>query len=264
MMYVIKANGEKEQFDKEKIKATCTRIGLENKDCLNIADNVEKNIKNGISTHDVYKITLEEIKKIDDAHAAVFGLRDSIAEIDSVSFEIYVKKVLEANGYECKWNTLIKGKCVEHQIDIIANKEKLYMVECKWHFNPHRLCGLGIPLQINSRLEDVVDGFSSKINDYDFDFAWIITNTKFSEHSRMYSSCKKIRLTGWRSGDLSLEKLAQSAKVYPVSMIYKDKKVLNEFLSKGIVTIQDLLATKVSDEIKKKSMQLISYPPLKS
>ncbi len=240
-MFVIKADGTKERFQKSKIADTCIRAGVSRSNAEKIAEKVARTIKNGTHTKEIYRIILSELGRIEKKHTMIFRLREAIAEIPSQMFEAYAKKVLQAHGYACRGSTLIKGKCVEHEVDIIAKKDKLFLVECKHHINPHRFCGLGIALQVQARLEDTVDGFKAGINKYNFDSAWIFNNTKFSDHAKMYAAAKGIRMTGWRSGDYSLDSLVHAKRVFPITMVVTQPSVRQSLLDSGILTIQDIV-----------------------
>jgi hypothetical protein len=243
-MRVVKADGSKEDFDKEKIVKTCLRAGAPEKAARQIADNIVSRLYEGIGTHEIYKMIIEGLDKLEDKSSMLFRLRESVALLDSRVFELYVKKVLEADGFVCQWDQKIHGLFVEHQIDIVARAPMergggLMLVECKRHVNPHRYTGLNITLQLQARLEDVEDGFARKKNSFNFDAAWLVTNGKFSEHAKMYAKGKNIRLTGWRhEGDYALERLIHSKNMFPITML-KGTGEIKSLLAKGIITIQD-------------------------
>ena len=241
---VKKADGKKEAFDPKKIINTCMRAGLSKKAAENVVRKVVPKFYEGIRTRDIYAMVLKELERTEDRSSIVFRLREAVSEMPSDKFELYVKKILEASGYKCQWNVVIKGKYVEHQIDIIAEKAgRKYLVECKHHINPHRFCGLGIMLQVQARLEDVRDGFLEKKNSIDFRKAWIITNTKFSEHAKAYANGKAIMLSGWKyKPRMSLESMIQEKRLYPVSIITIDKAMKKKLLDQSILTVQDALA----------------------
>lgn len=241
-MYVLKADGRKEDFSQEKIVATCVRSGVALDIARSIAKKIESSVQNGMTTHRIYTMILDELDKDDNS---MFMLRESIANLDPVSFELFVKKVLEAHGYKCLWNKLIKGANVEHQVDVIATKEKSYLVECKRHFNPHRFTGLNICLQVEARLNDIILGSKNGKNNYRFDAAWVVTNTKFSGHAKMYAKGVGIRLTGWRyENEFALEKMVEAKKVLPVTVLKTDVSVQRGLLNKKIITLQDLIREK--------------------
>jgi predicted RecB family endonuclease len=46
-------------------------------------------------------------------------------------FEQFFSEILKNYGYKTKINVFLKGKIITHEIDIIAEKNKKYMIECK-------------------------------------------------------------------------------------------------------------------------------------
>ena len=244
---VIKADGSKEKFDKNKLIETALRAGSTKDLSISIANIVEKSFPDNSSTHDIYRFVLDELEKKSEKLASLFGLREAIAELDSVSFEKYTAKILEANGYECTWNRIIDGRNIDHQIDVIAkNKEteEVFYVECKRHFNPHRFCGLEIPLEVYARFEDLKEGFIDGKNKYNFAAAWIFTNTKFSEHAKKYANSKGVMMTGWSSEKNPIQELIEKNKTYPVTILRVDIASKTKMLNTEIITLQDVLKTK--------------------
>ncbi|MFH0836742.1 MAG: restriction endonuclease [Candidatus Aenigmatarchaeota archaeon] len=189
---VIKADGSIERYDSSKLMRTMMRAGVDRKTAAAIAKIVEKRFPNNSTTHDIYQFAMDMIDEKSSEIASVFGLREAVADLDSVSFEKYSMKVLEADGYRCKWNTIVDGRCIDHQIDIIAEKDGEYFyVECKRHYNPHRFCGLEVPLEVWARLIDLQEGGVDDKNKYNFSNAWLFTNSKFSMHALKYGGAKK-------------------------------------------------------------------------
>ncbi len=249
-MYVIKANGERQRFDKNKIVKTCIRAELSVDDAKKIANIVEKKVKEGTTTRKIYDMILQEMEKFNQKAPFLYRLRESVARLDPEIFEIYVEKLLEEHGYKCEWNKIIKGEVVEHQVDIIAKNKMNYLVECKKHFNPHRDCGLGETMEVWARLDDINRG-----SKYKFGKAWIITNTKFSEHAKRYANGKGMRLTGWKyRGSDSLEKMVQTKKFYPVTILRTDKRTIGVLANNGFVSIKQV----VYDEKRFRKLRIIN------
>ena len=241
IIFVTKADGTQERFEKKKIIRTCLRSGTNKETAEYIAEEIRKKVRNGTTTHDIYRMILSFLAKTEKISSFLFRLREALAGLDSVSFELYVKKLLESYGYKCKWNCIIKGKSVEHQVDIIAEKDYLFLIECKHHFNQHRFCGLGNVLQLQARMEDINDGYEIRKNKYNFNYSWIVTNTKFSEHAKKYARAKDIRLTGWGSREFEIQKLAQRNKVFPITLLKANRNLIKNLLRAEIITLQDLL-----------------------
>ena len=251
-MYVVKADGTKEEFQPRKIIRTCMRSGVSRGVAEEIATIIRKSIREGETTHKIYRMIISELAKRENKTSFVFTLRESIARMDSLSFELYVKRILEAYGYRCAWNKIIKGMCVEHQVDMVAEKDKLFLVECKHHMNHHRFCGLGNILGIQARLEDIADGFKHRKNKYNFDMAWVATNTKFSDHAKRYAKGKGIRLTGWHSKEFSLENMVEEKRIFPITALRDNIYLQKKLLEQGIITLQDLLTKEIKEISKKK------------
>ena len=245
-MYVIKRDGRLEKFDMMKIIHTCSRSGVPEDVARNIAKEVQNEIYNRIPSEEVYKIVLEKLKKFQRSNAYLYKLRDAVSYIEPTAFEKFTKRILDSMGYKSIWNMIIQGKCIDHQVDVVAEKEsKKYLVECKRHTNPHRFCGLGVGLQVQARLEDILDGYKRGMNKYNFYRAWIFTNTKFSEHIIKYASAKNILLTGWRypQGN-GLENLIQKSHLLPITLLPISKSLKITLQINNIITLKDFISSK--------------------
>lgn len=247
-MYLFKADGSQVSFDRERVIRTCMRVGVSRQDAEKIAVKVRQETRNGDTTRQVYKRILRHLKQLHPVHQAKYKLREAISLIEPHLFEVYAMRVLEAQGYACKWNVLVKGSSVEHQVDLIAQKDGIqFLVECKHHRNFHRDCGLGKVLQVQARLEDIQDGFSARKNKYDFSAAWMITNTKFSAHAIQYATAKKIKLTGWDyQKKQSLREFVTDVSLHPITVVQtnQNKSQLFRLMEAGILTVADFLKNK--------------------
>lgn len=242
-MLVTKFDGRKEEFQREKIINTCIRAGALQEVAIKIADEIESKAYDGITTKEIYELIKRLLEKHEATSAKIYALRESIANLDPFIFEIFIKRVLESYEYVCEYNKLIQGLAVEHQIDIVARSKtnELILVECKRYRNPHRFCGLDTCLQVYARLQDILDGFNKNKNIYNFKRAWIMTNTKFSEHAKQYAKEKEIILTGWKYPENEgLEILIQKKAIYPVNILKTKKKIIEKIIQSGIVIIREL------------------------
>ena len=224
-MFLTKFDGRKEKFDPEKIVQACTLVGCSPDTAQQISETITR--RSPQSSSDIHSMILETV----DAKAArLLMQRDAIARLDAPSFEMYVRRVLEGAGYKCKWNVMIQGKCVEHQIDVLAQKgDKTYVVECKHHRNQHRYMGLDTALEMQARIED--------LGDYS---AWIVTNTKFSDHAKQYARKKGILLSGWKHDqDISLEKLI-THRTLPVTVLKVSEALHRAMIKNNIITLGDV------------------------
>ncbi|MDP3955286.1 MAG: restriction endonuclease [bacterium] len=213
---VTKYDGTKQTYDQEKVVNSLIRSGVVKEEVARILAEIETQLYDGIPTSKLYEIVNSSLDKSDFIRGPhLYRLREILAEMDSIDFEKFVQKILETEGYTCRWNTIIKGLCIEHQVDLIAQKEgKTYFVEVKHHTNFHRNCGLGMVVELWGRLDDLQNGFKKGLDKYDFAKTWLFSNTKFSEHAKKYAKAKDLILTGWRFSTLGsgLEKMVEKLR----------------------------------------------------
>jgi hypothetical protein len=197
---VIKWDGRKEPYDQNKVITSLVRAGVSQSDLDRLLTEIEGQLTNPITTKCLFEIidtglTLYKLEKPRE----LYHLRDKLAAMNPFDFEKYVQQLLQDEGYRCEWNVVVPGFWVEHQIDVIAYKNNnTIMVEVKHHDNPHRLTGLGDACELWARLEDLQHGYQASKNPYNFTQAWLVVNTKFSDHAIRYAKGKGLWLTGWR------------------------------------------------------------------
>jgi len=268
MVYVIKANGEKAPFEKERIVKTCKRSGVPNDIARSIADEVASKVYEGMQTSEILDMVLERLKKYEAHHYHKYQLKEAIAALEPNfnEFEKYTEHLLRALGYKTKWNLIIKGECVEHQIDVLAEKDGVaYMVECKHHINPHRWCGLGTMLQTWAAFDDIYQGK----NERNLQAVWLVTNTKFSAHAVRYGTAKKMIMTGWNyPAKQSLRDMIEKGSLYPITVLHTEKEGREEFSNAGILLLQELVDNSISDlhrrtGISEKELELLTEKAVK-
>ncbi len=240
-MFVTKADGSLENFDGKKIIGTCTRAGLDESQSAEVLNSVTKQAYDKIPTNALLKIILKEIRKFDRAVSMKYNLRAALSALspEGIFFEKYVKKLLESRGYSVEWNRIARGRCAAHQIDLIATngKDKI-MVECKHHMNYHTFTGLGDALETWAKFED-----TAKNND--FTGAWLVCNTKASEHAVSYASCKGVKLMCWNYslGVPNLNAVIEEAGLYPITILASvPKRLLQRSFESDILTVKDIVA----------------------
>ena len=75
-------------------------------------------------------------------------------------FERFIQILLAEHGYKVTPNQIIKGKCVEHEVDAIASKNgKTYIVEIKHHYKYHTPTSLDVSRISRAVFEDVTEGY---------------------------------------------------------------------------------------------------------
>lgn len=250
-MYVIKTTGEREKFDRKKIKRTCKRAGASERLANKIAKQVEKRIHPGITTRDVLKITLDLLKNERPFVAARYDLKGSIFRLGPAGFifEHLVGEILENYGYKTKLDTIVNGECASHELDVIAKKgKKTYLIECKYHNIPGIYTGLRETLYTYARFMDLKEGYQKK-KGQKFDVPWLICNTRFSNDAIKYAKCRGLMLTGWYyPPNKGLEKLIGDKKLFPITMLRTlDRDSRNQMAASNLMLIKDILETDIKE-----------------
>ncbi|MDO8551342.1 MAG: restriction endonuclease [bacterium] len=241
-IFVTKYDGSREHYDQGKVVNSLLRSGIKKNELTMVLSNVEAKLYDGITTRELYEIVNQCLFGLSSPIVlSAYRLRENLSKMDSLVFEQFVKKILEKEGYICQWNVIVKGECIEHQIDVVAKKQdSLYLVEVKRHQNYHRDCGLGTVIELWARLDDIQKGYKKGINDFNFSKAWLFSNTKFSEHALTYATAKGIKLTGWRYGSdgKGLEEMIQNAGINEVNRLVSK---LPQNLPMGLATREEAL-----------------------
>jgi len=240
-MFVTKADGRREEFNKNKIIRTCLRMRASEDVAREVADKIERRAYNGISTRKILYMIFDFLKDYRPVYGYHICLREAISLLrPKPDFEEFIRIVLRNEGYEVEGNKIVAGKCVEHEIDGIAkiNGETI-MVEVKHHVNHHVYVGLETCLEYYAAMLDIKEG-----GELNFNKLMIACNTKFSEHAIKFANCRKIMLLGWKyPKNRGLEDIIEEFKLYPITYLADLKREDYEKLGdRKIITLKQLVA----------------------
>lgn len=241
-IYIIKATGEREEFSPQKLRDSLTRAGADQEAIEKIVVQIEKELKDGASTKDIYRHAFGLLGKEEQSPAAArYSLRRAVMELGPTGFpfEQFVAEIFRAKGFETTTDFIAKGECADHEIDIVAwDKDRLIFIEAKFHNELGIKSDLKIALYIKARWDDLVnqefDEFGSKKK---MSEGWLITNTKFSESAIKYAKCQNMKLVGWNYPEKgNLQDLIEEAHLHPITCLNtttpSDEKLL---MQAGIV-----------------------------
>jgi len=254
-VFVTKADGSTQLFDKAKVVKTCLRIGADRQIAVQIADEVDSLVYDGIPTHKVLQITLKLLREHKPTIRHFLDLKKGLSVMNSKpEFEKFVQILLIHHGFEVGPSQIIKGKCIGHEVDAVAKKDGVaYFVEAKHHSNYHTPTGLDESRIARAVLEDAAEGFLRGKSNLKIDRAMIVTNTRYSEHAKRYGKCRNILQIGWSSPkELSLQNMIEEKKVYPISCIRGlSNQTRIKLVNSGVVLIKQLVEeepSKLSEE----------------
>jgi len=239
---IKKVTGEIVDFSIDKLRTSLSHSGA-NQDTVNkIVNNILRNLYDNITSHEIYKMAFDQLKEIRSVYASKYKLKNAIYELgpSGFPFERLVAKIFEKKGYSAEIGSIINGKCVSHEIDVLLHKKRKYaMVECKFHSDDKYICNVKVPLYIQSRYQDVKKHWKKED---ELKEVWIITNTRFSEDAVNYAKCNNIKLLSWNyPKDNGLKKRISDLGLYPlttINLLSEEEK--NQLLDQNVVLCSEL------------------------
>lgn len=255
-MDIIKASGEKQKFSKEKLYNSLKRAGAKPALAEKISQEVTKGIHPGTGTEKILDQAFRCLRKENPILAARYNLKRAIMELGPTGFpfERYIAAILREYGYAVKIGKIVKGYCVNHEVDVIARKEKKhFMVECKYHNSRGVRSDLKVAMYTYARFLDVKKAWE-KMPGHEsfFHQAWLITNTKCTSQAIRYARCVGLKVVSWRyPKNESLEYLIEKKGLYPITILPSLTRYAKERLAqKRIILAKDLLKYSVNDLVR--------------
>lgn len=251
---IVKANGEIEPWDRAKLERSLKAAGADSDMTREVVRHIERDLADGMSTWDIYRHAFALLKKMHRPVAAQYSLKKAILELgpSGFPFERFVAEILRREGFRTRVGAMIRGVCVTHEVDVLAEKDdERILVEAKYHNNAGLKTDVKVALYVDARMKDIKtryeqeDGSGGKEK---FQRGWLITNTNFTAQAIQYGKCAGLYLTGWNyPKGRTLQDLVQATASHPItcltSLTAGEKRRMVE---SGKVLCQDLL-TNLSD-----------------
>lgn len=243
---IVKASGEEENYDESKVIQSLAKSGLSVDVASQALDYLKRHLKEGLTTRDIYQHLSAYLK--DNAtrdNYYNFGLKRSIMALGPSGhpFERLVGDLLESQGYDTSVSVVISGKCVTHEIDVIAVKgNQTFFIECKYHNAPGVKSDVQVALYTYARFLDIETEMKKRFGEEKDFHPWIMTNTKLTYDAIDYAICNKIEVTTWGYPKKdNLHDMLLAANIHPVTVIESiPKNKLQQLLDQDIVTCNRL------------------------
>jgi hypothetical protein len=245
---IVKATGEREEFDPQKLLNSLERAHADKETAQKIVGQIEKQLKEGDSTKEIYKHAFELLGQYERPAAVRYSLRRAIMDLGPTGFpfEQFIAEIFRTKGFETRLDYIARGECADHEIDVVAwNPEKLIMTEAKFHNELGLKSDLKVALDGKARWDDLAsrefEGFGP--GKRKMDEGWLITNTKFSEAAIQYAQCRGMKIIGWNYPEQgNLQDLVEEAHLHPITCLEtitpSDEKSL---MQSGIVLCKQAL-----------------------
>jgi len=198
---ILKSSGKRVKFSLNKLKGSLRNSGADNAIINQIVNTVRDELYQGISTKEIYNRAFALLKKKKSVFASKYKLKRAIYELGPTGFpfERFVGAVLKYSGYQVEIGKIIEGKCVSHEVDVIAKKKGEHIIgECKFHSNHGNKCNVKVPLYIHSRYQDVLSFYKENYDPASCPTeGWVITNTRFTKDALKFGECMGLYMLSW-------------------------------------------------------------------
>jgi hypothetical protein len=247
--YIHKSSGETELFDTQKLRVSLEKAGTPESLITHIVHEIYRQKPH--TSNQIHELVIRILEDQHEPIAARYNLKRALMELGPAGypFEKFVGHLLEEMGYQVKVDQIVQGFCVEHEVDVLAQKDaQRIMIECKFHNQSGLKSDVKVTLYIQARFEDIHE-YWSRGHDQDnpeIHHAWIFTNTRFTEPALRYAACKDIRLTSWSfPAGKGIAQLVDTFGLHPITALttltHRQKRL---FIQNGLVLCKDVTKNK--------------------
>ncbi|MFN8393075.1 MAG: ATPase [Bacteroidia bacterium] len=221
---IQKSSGEVVPFDDAKFRASLMRSGASEEEVKIVSEQVKAALYPGIPTEEIYGLAYSLLKRKSHRQAGRYKLKQALLELgpSGFPFERFVGALLVHQGFVCEYDQVLPGKCVHHELDLIAQKEEvLRYIECKFHQQRGQKTDVKVSLYLHSRFRDLDEARHLKRQKPAPPFeGWLFTNTRFSDDALTYGRCAGMHLVSWDhpSGG-SLKEMIESSGIFPITCL---------------------------------------------
>ncbi|MCP9291410.1 restriction endonuclease [Gracilimonas sediminicola] len=246
---VIKSTGEREKFKLSKLKQSLGNAGAQPPVIKAVVNHLEETgyFRDDITTKEIYREAYRLLKKNSKRVARRYKLKESLLELgpSGYPFEVLISEVFRSLGYKTEVGETVQGKCVSHEIDVIAQDEQeIFMIECKFHNRKDHHCNVTIPLYVQSRFLDVSETWKTDSNlKNKKSCGFIATNTRFTQDAIDYAACSGMKLLSWNyPKGQGLRSLIEETQIHPITALLSlTRKEKQSLLNEDIVHCKQLL-----------------------
>ena len=211
-IFIAKADGTRQEFELRKLLSSLERAGAEKSVSEEIAALVQKELYDGITTNEIYRRAFARLRKHRRGLAARYSLKRAILDFgpSGFPFESYVAEIFRAEGFEAKVDQMVRGACVEHEVDVVITRGgETTFVEAKFHNAAGFKTDLKTVLYVKARIDDINKGKGL-----------VVTNTKFTSKAVEYATCQGLLLLGWEyPHGATLQDRIEATGVYPITAL---------------------------------------------
>lgn len=234
-MTVLKATGAKEKFSEEKLRLSIRKAGIPDNLSNEVVSHIQTKLYENIPTYEIYKHITEFLSNSPHPYTKTkYSLKQAIMDLGPTGypFEDYIAEILKLEGFKTMVRQVLYGKCIGHEIDIVAEKNNIRsMIECKFHNMPGTKSQVHVSLYTKARFDDVKE----KNN---LDDVWLVTNTKITQDALNYAICANMKVISWDyPANGSFRDLIEKYKLHPITMLTNISSAQKQSLAQNHVVL---------------------------
>ncbi len=244
---VRKSSGDEVPFDIQKLKHALLNSGARLDELDYIVEQVLEMAYDGMSTKRIYQVAYDILRKESKNAAGRFRLKKAINDLgpSGYPFERFIGRLYQHAGYQVKVGQIVQGRCVSHEVDVIAeNEHEIVMVECKFHSEQGRKSDVKVALYIKARFDDIKARMEAEglLNHKTFRGS-VATNTRFTEDAIEFGTCAGMSLIAWDyPSKLNLRNWVESSNLHIVTALSSaTKKIKQILLEHNIVLCKEII-----------------------
>lgn len=223
-MIITKQDGAREEFNSFKLRRSLLRAGASEKASGDVVSQIERGLKEGMGTGEIYKRAFSLLKKMKGTTASRYSMKRAVLALgpSGYPFEDFVAEIFKRKGFKTSVGKIIKGVCVEHEVDVIAKKGNGDCIEAELKF--HNKLGLKsdlkVALYVHARFEDIRKAEKKRGKTDCIKKGWLITNTKFTSNAIKYGKCVGLNMVSWNYPSRgNLQDMIEETGVQPITAL---------------------------------------------
>ena len=244
---IEKVSGDKEKFNERKLRTSLERVDVPGEKIAEMIDEINKTFSYKTTTEEIHRFVEHRLKSKYKKSAMRYSLKKALLAFgpSGYPFEDYVGEVFNKQGFNTEIGVIINGRCISHEVDVIASKDKVNTaIEVKFHNQQRFKTDVKTALYVKSRFDDLknkTDPFAKKIHQ-----GILVTNSHFTHNAIRYSECAGLGLIGWSypNGN-AMRDLIEKFSVHPVTCLSSlNQNERNLLFNRRIVLCSDILNEK--------------------
>lgn len=241
-MLIRKANGESQEFDAGKLRASLLKSGASVDLAECVLTKLLPTVREGSTTQQIFSRAFSLLFNERTKVAYRYKLKQAVLQLgdSGYPFERLIAEVFARQDFDTAVGQFVAGRCIQHEIDVVARRQgDVRYMECKHSSNRLKVLSIQTPLYVHARMMDVISKHDPAMTESS---GWLVTNMRFSTDSIAYATCAGLKLLGWEYPEGGgLKTVMDRLDIFPITLLrYLDKHQKALLIEKGIVTCHHL------------------------